>query len=875
MSHFSKQQLELTANQIQEMLDAIPADCNYETWTSLTTAVKTALNEDGKDIALRWSATGKDFKAREFDSKWGGLQIGSVGIGYLISVAKSHGWQPTRSQSFPVSTTPRSPAPTPAPATPSKYAEPLLAASRTGQHPYLSAKNLSATPTLKLIASADAAKILSTIPAGAGGTLLIVPFRDGEGGKWSASKLWTAQVITAEGQKQMLPGAGSQGDSYWQPADVENPTTIFIGEGMADALAAFQAFPDALCAAAGSAGRLKRIAKVLRKRYQSAAITILADRDKGEPCRRAIEAAQAVGGFWCAPPADAKAKDWADYWLAADANAEAMATAMRACSVQSAQEKQAEPATTPTPTPLLPPANAKVVRLAASAKAKKPAIDSENEETGANEDAVALEVGNYCFARTVKEMGETLRCSNFYRFLGGIGEVLREGEIFQHNVNSIRYELARRMRFFCTNNNHKTFLVPPPLEEIKSLCAGKLDMLNPLAGVARQPFLRSNGTVIKKRGYDAGSRMFCAFNPADFKLPENPTRDDAEAALKVLSGPLQECAFADEIDRATAIAALITAAARPSLDHAPGFLVSANSPGAGKSYLCSIIAGLAQPNPAASIVFKAKVEEQDKQLLGILSSAPSVVLFDDIQSDIYPSSMLNSAIANGFVSGRILGQTKMVEAECKALFLFNGNNVDLVRDIARRVVTIKLEHKTEAPDRRFSADISEIVRSNRAEYISAALTIIRAFLAHGGDVKGRPVMGFYQWCRWCRDSLMWLGLPDISQRLFEGIEKDPDGAAATTIFSHWFSAWGDAEKLVSEVLEYAMGFPRGTEDEVREFLDFRSAIEEVCAVNGRLNAQRLGHWLKKQQNRKRRGYILRRSDSKTAAARWRVVFDPF
>ncbi len=90
-----------------------------------------------------------------------------------------------------------------------------------------------------------------------------------------------------------------------------------------------------------------------------------------------------------------------------------------------------------------------------------------------------------------------------------------------------------------------------------------------LNGIAHQPYLRPDGTLMQKAGYDAATGMYGVFNSKKFLIPENPTRQDAEKAFALISALLSEFAFAQDTDRAAALSAILTAAIRPSLTVAP------------------------------------------------------------------------------------------------------------------------------------------------------------------------------------------------------------------------------------------------------------------------------------------------------------------
>jgi hypothetical protein len=67
-----------------------------------------------------------------------------------------------------------------------------------------------------------------------------------------------------------------------------------------------------------------------------------------------------------------------------------------------------------------------------------------------------------------------------------------------------------------------------------------------LNGLARQPYLRPDGSLMTAAGYDRATGMFGVFNARDFSVPDSPTRKQAEAALALLKELLAEFPFAGD-----------------------------------------------------------------------------------------------------------------------------------------------------------------------------------------------------------------------------------------------------------------------------------------------------------------------------------------
>lgn len=115
-----------------------------------------------------------------------------------------------------------------------------------------------------------------------------------------------------------------------------------------------------------------------------------------------------------------------------------------------------------------------------------------------------------------------------------------------------------------------------------------------LKGIARQPFLSDGGELISLAGFHAPSGLFCAFDPAKYRLPDC-TEANARAAFERLQYLIREFRFASTRDMATALCAIFTAVLRPCLGRAPAFHYRAPAPGSGKSLLSDVTARFAGP----------------------------------------------------------------------------------------------------------------------------------------------------------------------------------------------------------------------------------------------------------------------------------------
>jgi hypothetical protein len=398
------------------------------------------------------------------------------------------------------------------------------------------------------------------------------------------------------------------------------------------------------------------------------------------------------------------------------------------------------------------------------------------------------------------------------------------------------------------------------------VCAGLFDapeysFLPALNAIARQPFLRPDGSVVTQAGFDPVTGTFGAFDARRFKVIENPTEAEVQRALRRILALIRETSFASEADRATALASFLTAAVRSSLEVAPGFLFNAHQPGSGKSYLQELAILFATDGSVASATLKSNDDEMEKALLATLLRSPAVVRFDEAQGDIVPIKFLVSALTSEHAAGRLLGFSKVIAPSTRSLFLFAGNNVQPVGDMLRRVLVCHLDARVENPESRsFEQDPLTELRAHRAEYVSDALTLICAHNRLAGErMPCRPLNGFPRWDAWIRQTVLWLGLPDPCSSMFAVAQTDPNHERLAELLEVWQQCFGD--------------YPRAARDAVKQAeiqKPLKSILLEIAGKNGEIDATRLGYWLKRNEGKVIEGRRFERDQAKTAFAKYAV-----
>lgn len=390
-----------------------------------------------------------------------------------------------------------------------------------------------------------------------------------------------------------------------------------------------------------------------------------------------------------------------------------------------------------------------------------------------------------------------------------------------------------------------------------------------LHGIVRTPTLRVDGTLLAKPGYDAKSGMFVALDP-DLKMPfvpERPSREQAFAALELLRELLAEFPFVDEASRSVALSLLITPVVRVAMPTAPLHLVTAPSPGTGKSYLVDVAAMIATGDAAAVIAMAQRDEETEKRLIGAALGSRNIVCLDNIRR-VVESDFLCQLAERRILELRPLGTSTKVDVVNLFVTVLNGNNLTVADDLVRRSIRCSLDANMANPEQRqFSFDPLARVRAARGQYVAACLTIVRAYLGVGLPDRC-PTYGSYEgWSNWVRSALVWLGCADPVSTVAELRDDDPERQELGLVFSEWLKVQDLVRDqtgwMTSELLAVAESHP--------DFFDALVTVAPSRAEARKIDRTRLGNWLKRRVNRVAEDHKLVVNRADKARPRWRLI----
>lgn len=275
------------------------------------------------------------------------------------------------------------------------------------------------------------------------------------------------------------------------------------------------------------------------------------------------------------------------------------------------------------------------------------------------------------------------------------------------------------------------------------------------------PMLLGDEVYLSQPGYDARSALFGAFDGEAWSLPLEPTAEEFRDACIALGELIHEMYLQGPEDMASAIAAILTAVCRPGLPVAPGFVLSAPTSGAGKSYFAQVLTELASVHEADVLTLETRGpnanSEFSKMVLGALSTSRPVMLFDEIDDNKIDGPSLRKLITSPVFSGRRLGVNEVMTLPTRKLVLITANNVDPTQDSARRFIIVRINPPSDAVKRNQRPDRGavDLVHENRAKYARAAAVVSLAGMQRLARLPLRMppsidiLSGFPAWSRVC------------------------------------------------------------------------------------------------------------------------------
>lgn len=333
------------------------------------------------------------------------------------------------------------------------------------------------------------------------------------------------------------------------------------------------------------------------------------------------------------------------------------------------------------------------------------------------------------------------------------------------------------------------------------------DRLPIIESVTPFPVLRSDGQL-SSQGFDRLARVYCESDAA-CRVPEAPTREQANAAFERLWALLDEFCFLDPSHRSVWMAILITLIVRPALGDAsvPMIGIDGTGPGVGKSLLVELALMILTGRKPPVLSYPTNEDEIGKLITTILIGGNPFMYFDDVQESV-GGGTIQRYVTSPAWTARLLSSNKQITLPTRALLIVTGNNIQWKRvDMLRRVLPIRLVQTNAMPaERVFQRDVRQAVREGRDQFLIDVLTIVRGFAVAGRPQANlTPFGSFEEWTREVRQIFAWLVKPDPHCARTEFVEEQLAELEARAALLRLLRSIDESESglTAQQILEYA------------------------------------------------------------------------
>lgn len=263
--------------------------------------------------------------------------------------------------------------------------------------------------------------------------------------------------------------------------------------------------------------------------------------------------------------------------------------------------------------------------------------------------------------------------------------------------------------------------------------------------------------------------------------------------------------------------------------------------------LCNLIARGRDAAIMPPVSGHGSEEETRKRITALLLQGVTSVNLDNWVTAIGGES-LNGLLTATEWSDRMLGESKTVKLPNQVTWAATGNNLTVRGDMVRRALLIQLDAAEERPELRTFAikNITGHVLKHRAELLSAAFTILRAFaLAGQPEVEGTPLGRFENWWRAVCAPIIWIGGHDPVSSQEKLRADDPEMSKLARLLDSWHRVFGEEPVSVADLAQVVDRGSLMSEDSN----DLREALLECAGERGQINSRSLGWYLKRFSGR--------------------------
>ncbi|MDV0440938.1 hypothetical protein [Methanorbis furvi] len=377
-----------------------------------------------------------------------------------------------------------------------------------------------------------------------------------------------------------------------------------------------------------------------------------------------------------------------------------------------------------------------------------------------------------------------------------------------------------------------------------------------LAGLHSGVLLRADGTIACTAGFDAASGFFLTATHTLPPVPEHPSESDVGFVREMLADIFGEFLFAGPADAANAVAALMTAVLRPTMQGpVPIWAIDKNTPRAGGSLLALAVGALAYGEVPIVHATSRRRDEMEKIVRMTVRENLGYVVLDNVVAgtDWTPEVLLSATSGSGRVMSRNMGTYSSFTGKTPAFFVVNGVHLNIRADVTGRMFLVRLAAPKAWQEIRFSRTKTELLELASAMHPQAVwgVAVLLRFWQQAGEPAFRLVSGnlseFPEWLRVVGGALAHAGwsavLANQGEMQSEENEADVEGAELVAALYAVFGERAFSAKALLKIL-VAEGAARKSGTGHEGLLNYADEAMIRSAVSGTLSSVKVGMWLK-------------------------------
>lgn len=446
----------------------------------------------------------------------------------------------------------------------------------------------------------------------------------------------------------------------------------------------------------------------------------------------------------------------------------------------------------------------------------------------------------------------------------------------------------------------------PDMKTVASVLARKdWPGIRPLRGIIETPIFTPTYQIFTEPGYDPETTFVHLPSVVFDAVPENPTQEDAQAALRYLwtelfsdfpyrgIGPLDPADTTRELrfelaracpDAFAAVSLLLTILSRPAVRGAvPGVVFEASTQGSGKSLQINVVSLVATGRAASFATFpigregRPNEEELEKLLGSYALAGVQIVAFDNIKGLLGGPALEKVQTAVDSVALRVLGASDLRILPWSAVMAFSGNNMSMSEDTAQRNLLSRLESALEDPRSRNKTefrhpDLLTWIEGNRPALVRAAFIILKAWAVAESKPDAGTMGSFEAWSAVVPSAILYAGGPNVlAARPKDGNSDDSESEAHATLLRMWpFTEAITAANVVKKLFDGEGPQQRNTP---KNYMELRGAVRELTNTQeGKTpNPNGFGYVLRKFRDKIRGGLKLVGKPNRDGTVEWRVM----